>query len=150
MTPLAIEWFSREILANIANTNLSANYVSDIVMDRSFLIKKFEWIGARLKVVDRPRRRIRAISSILTLDIGSDRRSEYFEIMARNSAWLRSLSKRCHRRPISQYPVERRSSEKVEVEHHATKSTSLCSGANSSSRSCHNLVARLASSADEH
>lgn len=82
MTPLAIKWFSREIMANIANTNLSVNSVSDIVMDTAFLIKKFERIGARLKVVDRPRRRIRATSSILTLDIGSDRRGEYFEIMA--------------------------------------------------------------------
>jgi hypothetical protein len=34
--------------------NLSANTVSDVVMDTAFLTKKFERIGARLKVVDRP------------------------------------------------------------------------------------------------
>lgn len=51
-------------------------------MDTALLNKKFGHIGARLKVVDRPRRRMRAASSLLMLDIGSDRRGEYFEIMA--------------------------------------------------------------------
>ena len=55
-------------------------------MDTAFLIRKFERIGARLKVLDRPRRTIRATSSILMLDIGSDRRGEYFEITARPDA----------------------------------------------------------------
>lgn len=44
-------------------------------METAFLIRKFELIGARLKVLDRPRRAIRATSSILMLDIGSDRLS---------------------------------------------------------------------------
>ena len=53
-------------------------------MDTVLLNKKFERIGARLKVVDRPRRRMRTQSSLLTLDIGEDRRGEYFEIVPLN------------------------------------------------------------------
>jgi hypothetical protein len=49
-------------------------------MDISLLTNKFERIGARLKVVDRPRRRFGTSPSLLTLDIGSDRRGEFFEI----------------------------------------------------------------------
>jgi hypothetical protein len=51
-------------------------------MNTALLNKKFERIGARLKVVDRSRRRMRVASSLLMLDIGSDRRGEFFEIMA--------------------------------------------------------------------
>lgn len=49
------------------------------VMDTLLLNKKFERIGARLKVVDRPPRRFRS-SGPLSLDIGNDRRGEFFEI----------------------------------------------------------------------
>ena len=55
-------------------------------MDTPLLNKKFERIGARLKVVDRPRRRFGATSGLLTLDIGEDRRGEFFEIMPQNGA----------------------------------------------------------------
>lgn len=48
-------------------------------MDTQLLNKKFERIGARLKVVDRPRG-WRATTSLLTLDIGEDRRGEFFEM----------------------------------------------------------------------
>lgn len=48
-------------------------------MDAFHLNKKFQRIGARLKVVDRPGRRLRA-SGLLSLDIGSDRRGEFFEL----------------------------------------------------------------------
>jgi len=48
-------------------------------MDTLFLNKKFERIGARLKILDRPLRRLRT-TGLLTLDIGEDRRGEYFEI----------------------------------------------------------------------
>ena len=50
------------------------------VMDISLLTNKFESIGARLKVVGRPRRRFDSSPRLLTLDIGSDRRGEFFEI----------------------------------------------------------------------
>lgn len=48
-------------------------------MDTFFLNKKFERIGARLKVVDRPSRRMRP-TGLLAFDIGTDRRGEFFEI----------------------------------------------------------------------
>lgn len=54
-------------------------------MDTSLLNKKFTRIGSRLKVVDRPVRRIRT-SGLLSLDIGSDRRGEFFEITTQASA----------------------------------------------------------------
>ena len=50
-------------------------------MDNQLLTKKFERIGARLKVVDRPRRRFGNQQALLRLDIGEDRRGEFFEIM---------------------------------------------------------------------
>jgi hypothetical protein len=50
-------------------------------MDTDLLNKKFERIGARLKVLDRPRRGMRTTASLLTLDIGEDGRGEFFEIM---------------------------------------------------------------------
>ena len=54
-------------------------------MDTSLLNKKFERIGARLKVVDRPPRRFQS-SGLLTLDIGWDRRGEFFEITPQTGA----------------------------------------------------------------
>ena len=48
-------------------------------MDTSLLNNKFERMGARLKVVERPARRMRT-SGLLSLDIGTDRRGEFFEI----------------------------------------------------------------------
>ncbi|MCA9213567.1 MAG: hypothetical protein KDB27_10905 [Planctomycetales bacterium] len=48
-------------------------------MNTSLLNKKFERIGARLKVVGRPTRRMRT-SGLVSLNIGSDRRGEFFEI----------------------------------------------------------------------
>ncbi|MEQ8788424.1 MAG: hypothetical protein RIC55_19090 [Pirellulaceae bacterium] len=48
-------------------------------MDVSQLNRKFERIGARLKVVDRPSRRL-STSGLLSLDIGTDRRGEFFEL----------------------------------------------------------------------
>ena len=54
-------------------------------MDTSLLNKKFTRIGARLKVVDRPARRLRT-SGLLSLDIGSDRRGEFFEITPQSGA----------------------------------------------------------------
>lgn len=50
-------------------------------MDANLINKKFERIGARLKVSERPRRLTRT-SSVLTLDIGEDRRGEFFVISA--------------------------------------------------------------------
>ena len=48
-------------------------------MDTKLLEKKFERIGARLKVVPRPASRFRP-SGFLSLDIGQDRHGEFFEI----------------------------------------------------------------------
>ncbi len=48
-------------------------------MDTNFLDTKFARIGARLKVIDLPSRRARP-TSIVSLDVGVDRRGEYFEI----------------------------------------------------------------------
>jgi len=56
-------------------------------MDNSFLNKKFERIGARLKIVDRPRQRRGTTAGLLTLDIGEDRRGEFFEIMPQRGAY---------------------------------------------------------------
>ena len=63
------------------DANLPLLLLSLVVMDTSLLSYKFARIGARLKVVDRPRRRLRSIAGLLRLDIGSDRRGEFFEIM---------------------------------------------------------------------
>lgn len=48
-------------------------------MDTALLNKKFERIGARLKIGERPSRWMQT-SGLLSLDIGSDRRGEFFEI----------------------------------------------------------------------
>ncbi len=52
-------------------------------MDTLLLNKKFELIGARLKFAER-RRRSQRSASLLTLDIGTDRRGEFFEIIPVN------------------------------------------------------------------
>ena len=49
-------------------------------MDTTNLIAKFARIGARLKLVDRPSRRARAASGVLSLDVQADRRGEFFEV----------------------------------------------------------------------
>ena len=48
-------------------------------MNTADLNRKFERIGARLKIVDAPKQGWRVQSS-LSLDIGNDRQGEYFEI----------------------------------------------------------------------
>ena len=48
-------------------------------MDTNLLDAKFARIGARLKVADRPSRRNRT-SGVVSLDVQSDRRGEFFEI----------------------------------------------------------------------
>ena len=54
-------------------------------MDTLLLNKKFERIGARLKVVNRSTGRLQS-SGLLSLDIGTDRRGEFFEITPRHGA----------------------------------------------------------------
>ncbi len=54
-------------------------------MDTLLLNRKFERIGARLKIANRPRRR-QPSPPLLTLDIGTDRRGEFFEITPVNGA----------------------------------------------------------------
>jgi hypothetical protein len=48
-------------------------------MDTNLLNHKFARIGARLKVADRPSRRAR-IAGVISLDVQSDRKGEFFEI----------------------------------------------------------------------
>jgi hypothetical protein len=50
-------------------------------MDTTNLVTKFDRIGARLKVADRPSRRFRAASGVVSLDVREDRQGEYFEIV---------------------------------------------------------------------
>ena len=52
-------------------------------MDTTNLLAKFARIGARLKVADRPSRRFRAASGVISLDIGEDRDGEFFEVARR-------------------------------------------------------------------
>ena len=54
--------------------------VLSCIMETSHLNRKFERIGARLKVLSRPQRRGQS-SALLTLDIGTDRKGDYFEII---------------------------------------------------------------------
>ncbi|XZE20521.1 hypothetical protein SH449x_000395 [Pirellulaceae bacterium SH449] len=49
-------------------------------MNTTLLNKKFEFIGARLKIVYRDARRFRTGASRFSLDIGEDRRGEFFEM----------------------------------------------------------------------
>src|SRR5262245_30732963 len=54
-------------------------------MDASLLTAKFARIGARLRVADRPARRFRSAGPV-ALDVGADRRGEYFEVVRRAGA----------------------------------------------------------------
>src|SRR5437870_8634924 len=54
-------------------------------MDTNLLDIKFARIGARLKVVDRPARRSRT-SGVLALDVQTDRKGEFFEIIRQPGA----------------------------------------------------------------
>ena len=50
-------------------------------MDTTYLLKKFDRIGARLKVAERPSRRFRPISGVISLDVQADRNGEFFEVV---------------------------------------------------------------------
>ena len=50
-------------------------------MDTTNLLTKFARIGARLKVADRPSRRFRATSGVISLDVQADRNGEFFEVV---------------------------------------------------------------------
>jgi hypothetical protein len=52
-------------------------------MDTSNLLSKFARIGARLKVADRPSRRFRTASGVISLDVLEDREGEFFEVARR-------------------------------------------------------------------
>jgi hypothetical protein len=54
-------------------------------MDTTLLNKKFERIGARLKI-DSVSRTDRRTNGLLSLDIGSDQRGEFFEIRSAGEA----------------------------------------------------------------
>src|SRR5262245_4510392 len=51
-----------------------------LFMDTNLLDTKFARIGARLKVADRPSRRTR-MTGVISLDVQSDRKGEFFEIV---------------------------------------------------------------------
>jgi len=55
-------------------------------MDTTDLLMKFARIGARLKVADRPSRRFRATSGVVTLDVQADRNGEFFEVVSAGGA----------------------------------------------------------------
>ncbi|APW63853.1 hypothetical protein [Paludisphaera borealis] len=55
-------------------------------MDTTDLLMKFARIGARLKVADRPSRRFRAASGVITLDVRADRNGEFFEVVSPGGA----------------------------------------------------------------
>jgi hypothetical protein len=55
-------------------------------MDTSSLQTKFARMGARIKVADRPSRRRRVDSGVISLDVGKDRDGEYFR---KNTAYRR-------------------------------------------------------------
>jgi hypothetical protein len=55
-------------------------------MDATNLLSKFARIGARLKVADRPSRRLLAASGTVTLDVHEDREGEFFEVARQPSA----------------------------------------------------------------
>ena len=74
----------KEMIDNPANQNLTSMVCC--VMDTALLNKKFECIGARLKIVDRPRRFLRTNSTLVTFDISEDQCGEFFEIMPRAGA----------------------------------------------------------------
>ena len=72
-------------LGSVLPVNLFAGACVFLGMDTSVLNKKFKRIGARLKVVERPVRRF-GTSGLVSLDIGLDRRGEFFEISPRSGA----------------------------------------------------------------
>jgi len=51
-------------------------------MDTIVLENKFARIGARFKVADRPTRRFRSTAGVVSLDVGNDRKGEFFEIVS--------------------------------------------------------------------
>ena len=53
-------------------------------MDTSNLLIKFARIGARIKVADRPSRRFRTASGVVSLDVLQDREGEFFEVSRRS------------------------------------------------------------------
>ena len=55
-----------------------------LAMDTSNLLIKFARIGARLKVADRPSRRFRTASGVVSLDVLEDREGEFFEVARRS------------------------------------------------------------------
>jgi hypothetical protein len=54
-------------------------------VDTNLLAAKFTCIGARLKVADRPSRRSR-LEGVLSLDVQTDRKGEFFEIVCQPGA----------------------------------------------------------------
>ena len=87
--------------------NHSENRLSLGVMDTQLLNKKFQYIGARLQVVKRPsRRRFGSTVGLLTLDIGQDRRGEFFEIRPRAGAYseVEVLDIRLHSAQMLMFP----------------------------------------------
>src|SRR3954465_9435599 len=55
-------------------------------MDTDNLLTKFARIGARLKIADRPSRRFRGASGVVSLDIREDRDGEFFEVVRQPEA----------------------------------------------------------------
>ena len=51
-------------------------------MNTTELLAKFERIGARVKVADRPSRRSRVPTGTISLDVRADRHGEFFEVVA--------------------------------------------------------------------
>ncbi len=63
----------------VALANLTRRQPVSIRMDISLLERKFDSMGARLKVVRQPTRRLPG-RNLVSLDIGTDRRGEFFEM----------------------------------------------------------------------
>jgi hypothetical protein len=55
-------------------------------MDTNLLENKFSRIGARLKVADRPARRLRTTAGLVSLDVQADRKGEFFQIFCQPDA----------------------------------------------------------------
>jgi hypothetical protein len=55
-------------------------------MDANLLDNKFARMGARLKLADRPPRRVRSTAGAVSLDIEIDRKGEFFQIVSRPGA----------------------------------------------------------------
>lgn len=55
-------------------------------MDTTDLLTKFARIGARIKVADRPSRRSRIPTGVLSLDVQADRNGEFFEVVSPGGA----------------------------------------------------------------